>query len=514
MKLSEQLPTHSADPETWNRLSAKLDALDSEAVYQEKLQQLPVHSPDKGMWAIIQRRLTHTAYLKMGTRIILSAAAGLLLFFTVSRIVEYYPGSPATPKIARQEQPNTLPVAANHENPKTPKVTATRKTDTNSKPSPANDYAGYSAVIQQDFLSKNQKTTTNSGISKEAAITLTSSAGIKEAIPVEDQITTYNSNSLKADNNSLASSAGIKEVSPESIKPIPASADSNFALNILTPGLVKNKAESLTSPYTESHIPLNKSINAPVQFNQPGSQKGLVATPLLSAVNPSPPKDQIASGKRSRFAIAMGYLPENIYNGTNNSLFQNVDFTASYNKEKVRFNTSVGMAYNEDHYEVTMSYAIKSPVTAIGPGGKIDTLSYNSASLASEYVGSEKHQYFTYNLGMGRRLFSSGKFSTWIIAGAGFGVRLNNPDLVASSENSIKSQYNAQITRVNTSKPVYNDVNVNFVTGIDFNYKIFNRISITFTPTSRWYFKPVLSKNNQPTDELTIGFKTGMKFDF
>ena len=115
---------------------------------------------------------------------------------------------------------------------------------------------------------------------------------------------------------------------------------------------------------------------------------------------------------------------------------------------------------------------------------------------------------------MGRRLFSKGKFSTWINAGAGFGVRLNNPDLVSTTENSIKNQYNASITSVSSSKPVYNDVNVNFVTGIDFNYEVLNRLSIYFTPTSRWYFKPVLSINNQPTDELTLGFKTGVKFDF
>jgi hypothetical protein len=57
-------------------------------------------------------------------------------------------------------------------------------------------------------------------------------------------------------------------------------------------------------------------------------------------------------------------------------------------------------------------------------------------------------------------------------------------------------------------------LNVSFITGIDFNYRFLNKLSFTFTPTSRWYFKPVLSKNNQPTDELTLGFKTGIKFDF
>jgi hypothetical protein len=195
-------------------------------------------------------------------------------------------------------------------------------------------------------------------------------------------------------------------------------------------------------------------------------------------------------------------------------LFHNVDFTASYNKEKVRFNTSLGMAYNEEQLEFDMNYNINTPVTATGPDGLMDTIGYNVASMESQYQGTEKHQYFTYNLGLGRRLFKAGNFSTWINAGAGFGIKLNDPDLISATEKKIQNQYNAQITSVNTNKPVYNDVNVNFVTGIDFSYKFFNRLSLTFSPTSRWYFKPVLTVNNQPTDELSLGFKTGMKFDF
>ena len=46
---------------------------------------------------------------------------------------------------------------------------------------------------------------------------------------------------------------------------------------------------------------------------------------------------------------------------------------------------------------------------------------------------------------------------------------------------------------------------------IGFNYPW---LSFTFTPTSRWYLKPVLSLNNEATDNLTLGFKTGIKFDF
>jgi hypothetical protein len=226
------------------------------------------------------------------------------------------------------------------------------------------------------------------------------------------------------------------------------------------------------------------------------------------------PKEPETGKNKNYFALAMNYLPENIDNGTTTSLFHNVDLTASYNKEKVRFNTSIGMAYNEEELVFDMNYDVKTPVTAVGPGGSLDTVGYDVSRMESQYQGTEQHQYVTYNLGLGRKLFRIGNFSTWITAGAGFGIMINDADLIASTEKKIQNQYNAQINKVESSQPVYNDVNVNFVTGLDFNYRILKRISISFAPTSRWYFKPVLTQNNQATDELTLGFKTGMKFDF
>jgi hypothetical protein len=476
MRLSEQLPVHSSDPGTWERLSAKLDALDAEAVYQEKLQQLPLHSPDQGIWAIINRRLTRAAYLKIGTRIALTAAAGLLLFITVSRVSDYYQISSGVPQVAMQKQYANPSAIANQSNPSKNQLKEIRKTAGNSK----NPFA----------------------IHKIEA----SSYGNRKSAPGEIRPVLTSSDRLAVMN---AGTFATSSKETESIAQNTSILDSGLILKESNTKLNESEIAEI-----KSEVSTNKPLITPIETNLAQTQKEPDNTPISAPVKYYTPSDPKTGSKKNHFALAMDYLPENINNGTNNSLFHNVDLTASYNKEKVRFNTSVGIAYNEEQLEINMNYDIKSPVTAFGPGGKIDTLSYNSASMESQYVGSEKHQYFTYNLGFGRRLFSVGKFSTWINAGAGFGVRLNNPDLVSSTENTIKSQYNAQITRVNTSKPVYNDVNVNFVTGIDFNYKILKRLSITFTPTSRWYFKPVLSKNNQATDELTLGFKTGMKFDF
>ena len=481
IRLSEQLPKHAADPGMWDRMSAKLDALDAEAAYQQKLQELPVHVPDEGSWAIISRRLSRAAYFRTSIRVALSAAAGLLLFFTVSKFAGLNSEKTLPSKEQQQQISATQPRETENSNlTGTGPVPPTRnKTLASVQPSKPNS-----------TVSQRIESTDKTRSSKLAGSPVTTAASVTDRQEIMASVFTE-PNSFTVPRTNPASAVHAQEENQHT----PGSGDET--------GLTPEQITALSNPLV---TPFNYNGNSVT-----GSSK----TPQLADTElSSMPTTNASETKSNHFALAMGYLPENINNGTDNSVFYNVDLTAMYNKEKVRFNTSIGMAYNQEQLEISMNYDVKSPVTAMGPGGKIDTISYNTASLESEYVGSEKHQYFTYNLGLGRRIFSKGKFSTWINAGAGFGIRLNNPDLISTTENSLKNQYNADITSVNTSKPVYNDVNVNFVTGIDFNYEVLNRLSIYFTPTSRWYFKPVLSLNNQPTDELTLGFKTGVKFEF
>ena len=489
MRLSEQLPKHSADPETWNRLSAKLDAFDAEAVYQDRLQQLPVHSPDKGMWPVINGRLNRAAYLRNGFRVALSAAAGLLLFFTVSRISDYYTNSPTLPRVAVQKPSNIQPAAANQANP---------------------------AIAQKSQIQNTKPKTLPASVLKTTASDLTENRKSSSAKMMK---TNSASSTMPTTGDVQAATNVLQPVVPESTFAITTTVDStltqDLALQMPDEKITEIPAQNTT--IRKSSFPLQDFLHTPVDYKVTESSKELSTATKTAPIKSVTPADPKPDSKSNNFGLAMAYLPESIYNGTDNSMFHNLDLTASYNKEKVRFNTSVGMAYNEQQLEINMRYAVKSPVTMANSFGKLDTVSYNSASIRSDYVGTEKHQYFTYNLGIGRRLFSFGKFSTWINAGAGFGILLNNPDLVTATENSIKNQYNqhnAKITDVSSNNPVYNDVNVNFVTGIDFSYRFLNKLSLSFTPTSRWYFKPVLSKNNQATDELSMGFKTGLKFDF
>jgi hypothetical protein len=453
-KLNEQLPLHTPDEGMWQHLSSKLDELDADAAFQERMGKLPMHSPDPGTWTSILFRLNRAAYYRTGIRITLSAAAGLLLFFTVYRFADIpHSNTSSKPELTQQEKPALSPVINEISKLTDPEFAI--NTVRNENPD----------VAVSDY-SKDMNNNVNQVILKaDAQSDLTfsdSEVFLNEDLPVTDK--------------------NILEASGES--------------NLSSPTIIS--AENTNPPEaTETSILFQKPNNA-------------ISTPPKYYTPKLPDQDK----NGNYFALGMNYLPENINNGEENTVFHNLALTASYNKEKTRFNTSLGMAYNEDQFVFNMNYDLKTPVTAPGPNGTIDTLSFNIENMDSEYTGTEKHQYFTYNLGLGKRLFSLGKFSSWINAGAGFGIQVNKPDLIASTTTTIKGQTNAKINSVYTEKPEYTDYNINFITGIDFNYQIFNRLSISFAPTSRWYFKPLLVKDNQATDELSLGFTTGMKFDF
>ncbi|MDO9257805.1 MAG: hypothetical protein Q7U54_19970 [Bacteroidales bacterium] len=508
-RLSEQLPSHSPDTGTWQRLSDKLDSMDSETAYYEKLQGLPVHSPDEGTWNLIYSRLSRIAYYKTGIRIALSAAAGLLLFFTVSRISDQYQNKPdRVLQVASQEKHTKLPGKSNPVNTVetnlATKETKTRKPIHNYRKHPSD----YNLTAERPVVQEALTTKSESAKELSSPDIIGISTGIQEPGLVVSGSEVAISETGNQKSTQVVAGSDIAIPGKENIN-IPKPSGDETPLNVE----MGSDIAAQNTGFQDTATQAKEIINSETEIKSILFQKEQYATtsPVLKY---NDPVDSKPINNKNHFALAMNYLPENIDNGTKNSLFHNVDVTASYNKEKVRFNTSFGMAYNEEQIEFNVNYAINTPVTAFGQGGNLDTLSYSLADMNSQYTGNERHQYFTYNLGLGRKLFSSGKFSTWVNLGAGFGILLNNPDLIASTENSVKSQYNVLNVSVSSAKPVYNDVNVNVVTAIDFNYKILNRLSITFTPTSRWYLKPVLSLESQSTDKLTLGFKTGMKFDF
>ncbi len=461
-RLNEQLPTHSPDAGLWDSLSSKLDLIDANAALHEKLGELPLHSPDPATWNSILFRLNRIAYYKTGMRIALSAAAGLLLFFTISRIIET----------------NQTPVPT-----KTASISQGLVNESSVPAIPAE--LDNNSIAQAGKTKSNKHIYSNTLSGSKALI-----SGNTTVVTKEDVTSGLQPVLISQDNNQILTT-GIPSATATADEPVIEIAAVNEPAVVVADNYNINTGPRIIPP---ANVPVTSAGKPAVKYYTP---------------------DEPKTGKnKNYFALAMNYLPENVYNGSDNTIFHNVDLTASYNKEKVRYNTSLGMAYNEDQFKFDMNYDVKTPVTAPGPNGVIDTLGYSFSNVESEYQGTEKHQYITYNLGLGRRLFHTGKFSSWLNAGAGFGIQVNNPDLIESTTQSIKGQQNTQINSVNTDKPQYNDYNINFVTGIDFNYQIIKRLSISFAPTSRWYFKSLIIKDNQPTDELSLGFTTGMKFDF
>lgn len=267
------------------------------------------------------------------------------------------------------------------------------------------------------------------------------------------------------------------------------------------------EAEPFETPYIVDFSDIFTDNFTPVAADE-------LPQPNAPALKYYTPKEKSANRSADRFALAMNYLPENIGNGNGNSLFHNVDVAASYSKEKVRFSTSLGLAYNQEHYNYEMNYDQLMPVTAVSPTGHVDTVMYTVNNVTTDYSGILDHQYLTYNLGFGRRLFASGRFSSWLNAAAGFAVKLDNSSSHESTANTLEIMYNAVVHDVSDTKASYNNSNISLATGVDFNYRMFNKLSLTFAPTSRWYFRPMLKQDNKATDEFTVGFRTGIKYDF
>lgn len=444
------LPKHSADQDFWFRIENSLQEIDADNAMHEKLHGLPMHAPDGLLWQKIEYKMGQAILMRRILKFTSAIAAVLMLFFGISQLFTPTNNTNSTIQTAKLITPSQKTVAS---------------------------------IIKPVLTAKNNK---NVNVVKKIK-TLNQLAAAKSTsipdLPVDDFV---------KENNIISTPELLVEISqtqlqmPNEIISTPAPEATVTQSN---PLFITN---IILQP--ETAVEKSKSSDKAKKYFTPDDQK---------VIHPF-----------NNLAIAMNYQPESVYNGAQNSLFHNVDLTASYNKEKVRFTTSFGMAYNEEQFELAVNYDQYRPVTVPGPNGTTDTISYTITNYDSELTGTEKHEYLTYGLGFARKLFAVGKFSTWINAGAGFAVKLNTTDLKKSTTEELEKKYNAEVNNISINQPIYNPWNVNFVTGIDFNYRLLDKLSFTFTPVSRWYFKPLLVQNNQATDELTLGFRTGVKFDF
>ncbi|MBK7174489.1 MAG: hypothetical protein IPH84_14945 [Bacteroidales bacterium] len=265
---------------------------------------------------------------------------------------------------------------------------------------------------------------------------------------------------------------------------------------------------------TKIHLSERNRYAPLYEKNQKLHHSLMAVQPNNSNSYPIPEPFENDEKKGKNFTLAANYLPESLENGNGTSMFHNFGLMASLGNEKTRIQSSLGMAYNTEHRVYDVNYTQFIPITVPNPGQPSDSTAIMETTGATELEGTERHQYLTYDLGLGKRLFSVGKMTTWVNTGAGIAFKLDDASLRETTIKTINQHNNSQVNKIDLEIPDYNGVNINIMASLDFNYKIMDRLSISFAPTSRIYLKPVLLKEGSSTDSFSLGFRSGMKFEF
>lgn len=455
-KLFQNLPTHSPSSDVWNGIEKKLDQIQLDKTIQEAKKNLPVHSPDQSVWIAISTRLARIRSVKRirtYSAISLAAASIALLIIAFSWLNNN--------NVSTINESENVIVQTQPKSDITDQEQEAIKYDNYNKPS-KNETALPIITTNQQNIAHNI-TSTNNLVDETISTDIT--AFLDFTTP-EDELL---SDVLNIENELLSSA--------------------NITHNFDAPTFV-NKYD-----YTTPQI-----------FEEPS--KYYYTFDGLDNTNE----------KSNNFALGVNYLPENVYNGISNSMFHNVGLTAGFEKEKVRFFANVGMSFNSEKYEMAVNYETYKPMLGhITPGSENpDTLGFRVTSHNSNMYVNANYNYFTTGFGVGRKILSVGNFSTWISSAAGFGFMTSQPDINKISEQSVQNMpYFNQINETEVEAPNYNNFYVDMLLGLDLNYKIIDKLSITLAPVGRWFFKPIfVSKDNQPTDELTLGIKTGIRYNF
>jgi hypothetical protein len=299
----------------------------------------------------------------------------------------------------------------------------------------------------------------------------------------------------------------IHDKANEASYPIPVLKQAFDKTALLNPVLRTSLSSFKTSPaifisYRPEIIEITYRRMTPESISRESGQQPVIV--INNAQNPVP----VAPAIPRKLALALGYLPESLSNGYNSTLFHNVDLTASLDLKKYRFSSRLGMGYNAEH----LDYTVKSTPNFDGMGNSADSTAGMMESV-SQFEGTEKHGFISWDIGAGRKLLTTRKLTTWVNAGAGMAVRVNNASLRDVTVETLKSSYNATVNSIDIESPDYNRVNMSLITGIEFDYRLLKRLSLTLQPQARYYFLPIFTNAENSPDSFSLGFRTGMKFD-
>jgi len=212
-----------------------------------------------------------------------------------------------------------------------------------------------------------------------------------------------------------------------------------------------------------------------------------------------------------RISLSLAYLPESIDNGYNPTVFHNVDLAASIDMKNMRFRSSMGMAYNSEHYDYTVKATHNTDNFHSNP--VTDSSLYAVGETLSNFEGVERHGFLSWDIGAGHKIFTTRKLTTWINAGAGLAIRINSANLRDETVETMLNSYNSTVNSIDIDDPLYNRMNMSLVSGIEFDYRLLKRLSLTVQPQVRYYLHPIFKDSETSPDSYSLGFRTGMKFD-
>ncbi|MBK7215454.1 MAG: hypothetical protein IPH88_19705 [Bacteroidales bacterium] len=293
---------------------------------------------------------------------------------------------------------------------------------------------------------------TNSSIQSPAAIqsAVRNDAGIAPSKMRRVQTPVNNDNSSANEISNQDNVQVLAQLSQHSENMNPASPKN-------LPGTAKLRMRVKAGSYsTGNAVAVNKSVSVPISDKH------------YYSPDPYNPNEN----KGSNFSLAANYLPETLDNGNGTSMFHNFGLMASLGNEKTRVQSTIGMAYNSEHRVYDVSYTQFIAITVPKPGTNSDSTALMASDRAQELEGTERHQYLTYDLGVGRKLFSVGNMTTWFNTGAGLAFRLDNTSLKEATIKTITGNTNSQINGIDLQIPDYNGVNINLMAGLDINYRI------------------------------------------
>jgi hypothetical protein len=217
------------------------------------------------------------------------------------------------------------------------------------------------------------------------------------------------------------------------------------------------------------------------------------------------------------FSLGIDYLNEPVSNpdqGT--SVYHSFGLMAQYQVPTIEFRSGIGISYYAIPADLSAQYRSLSNSyfghdTLINNGDTITMTGIVNDIGGINIYGREQSRFLNYSLGAGKRIYSRDRLSAIVQVGAGFSLLLSHSNnLQGNTYEALKSQANTYFNNIESNIPEINKSHFNLLTGLDFNYKLLKKLSISLEPTIKYYFDPIYKGRNSKA--FSAGVRTGLLF--